>query len=336
MTPRDRVLAALHHEQPDETPYCVFFTQDARERLIRHTGNPKFDETIHNAPLYLNTELPDGWKEIAPGIWQDEFGVQWNRTIDHDIGVVCNTCITPDNLSSYKFPDPGDPARFAQYPQLLRQHPDLFSHANIGFSLFERAWTLIGMENLLMAMVDQPDYVDALLDRIVAHNLALVDGACAHPVDVIHFGDDWGQQNGLIMGPALWRRFIKPRFAAMCARVRQHGKYVSLHSCGCVQSVFPDLIECGLHVFNPFQPEVMNPVEMKKKFGKHLTFHGGISTQKTLPYGTPEQTRQEVRRLIREVGKDGGYIAAPAHCIPGDAKPENILAMIDELNHQGR
>lgn len=336
MTPRERVLAVLHHEQPDETPYQIGFTQDAHVSMVRHTGDPNFDRVLRNALLYLNTELPDGWKEIAPGIWQDEFGVQWNRTIDHDIGVVCNTCITPDNLASYRFPNPRAPARFAAYPDQLRRHPDLVSYANIGFSLFERAWTLIGMENLLMAMVDQPDYVDALLDRIVEHNLALVDGACAHPVDVIHFGDDWGQQNGLIMGPALWRRFIKPRFAAMCARVRQHGKYVSLHSCGCVQSVFPDLIECGLHVFNPFQPEVMNPVEMKKKFGKHLTFYGGISTQKTLPYGTPEQTRQEVRRLIREVGKDGGYIAAPAHCIPGDAKPENILAMIDELNHQSR
>jgi len=336
MTPRDRVLAALHHEQPDETPYQIGFTQDAHASMVRHTGDPNFEQILRNALLYLNTELPDGWKEITPGIWRDEFGVQWNRTIDHDIGVVCNTCITPDNLSSFQFPNPSDPARFNHYPQHLRQHPDLFSYANIGFSLFERAWTLIGMENLLMAMVDQPDYVDALLDRIVAHNLALVDGACAHPVDVIHFGDDWGQQNGLIMGPELWRRFIKPRFAAMCQRVRKHGKFVSLHSCGCVQSVFPDLIECGLHVFNPFQPEVMNPSEMKKRFGKHLTFYGGISTQKTLPYGTPEQTRQEVRRLIREVGKDGGYIAAPAHCIPGDAKPENILAMIDELNHQSR
>jgi uroporphyrinogen decarboxylase len=336
MTPRERVLATLHHEQPDETPYCISFTQDARERLIRHTGDPDFDRALRNAILGLDIQLPDGWREIEPGIWRDEFGVEWNRTIDRDIGVVRNTPITPENVLSYPFPDPRDPSRFAGYPARLREHPDLFSSVCIGFSLFERAWTLIGMENLLMAMMEAPDYVDALLDRIVAHNLALIDGACAHPVDAIHFGDDWGQQTGLIMGPDLWRRFIKPRFAAQCARVRQYGKFVSLHSCGCVQSVFPDLIECGLHIFNPFQPEVMDPFEMKKRFGQHLTFHGGISTQKTLPYGTPEQTRQEVRRLIREVGNKGGYIAAPAHCIPGDAKPENMLAMIDELNHQSR
>ena len=334
MTSRERVLAVLNHEQPDEIPYQVGFTQDAHARMVEYTGDPQFDRVLHNALLYLDTGLPDGWREVAPGIWQDEFGVQWNRTIDHDIGVVCNTGITPDNVLTYPFPDPRDPARFAGYSERMRQHPDLLSYANIGFSLFERAWTLIGMENLLMAMVEQPDYVDALLDRILAHNLALIDGICAHPVDVVHFGDDWGQQNGLIMGPELWRRFIKPRFAAMCARVRAHGKWVGLHSCGCVQSVFPDLIECGLHIFNPFQPEVMDPVEMKKRFGDRLVFYGGISTQKTLPYGTPEQTRQEVRRLIREVGRGGGYIAAPAHCVPGDARPENLLAMIEALNRQ--
>lgn len=148
------------------------------------------------------------------------------------------------------------------------------------------------------------------------------------------FGDDWGHQTGLIMGPKLWRQFIKPRIKQMYGLVKSKGKFVFIHSCGKVNEIFPDLIECGLDVFNPFQPEVMDVFEMKKKYGSSLSFYGGISTQRTLPYGTPAQVRDEVKRLLDVVGKNGGYIAAPAHDIPADAKPENIAAMIEVLRNQ--
>jgi uroporphyrinogen decarboxylase len=147
------------------------------------------------------------------------------------------------------------------------------------------------------------------------------------------FGDDWGSQQGLIMGPRLWDAFIRPRVRDMYQAVRARGKYVFIHSCGKVQSLFPALIDCGLHCFNPFQPEVMDAFDMKRRYGARLSFYGGISTQKTLPYGTPGQVREEVRRLLHEVGKDGGYIAAPSHAIPGDAKAENIAAMIEVLRN---
>jgi uroporphyrinogen decarboxylase len=98
--------------------------------------------------------------------------------------------------------------------------------------------------------------------------------------------------------------------------------------------LFPDLIECGLDVFNPFQPEVMDVGEMKRRFGDRLTFFGGISTQQTLPYGTVQQVKDEVKRLLDVVGRNGGYIAAPAHGIPGDARPENVIAMVETLQSQ--
>jgi uroporphyrinogen decarboxylase len=101
-----------------------------------------------------------------------------------------------------------------------------------------------------------------------------------------------------------------------------------------VEEIFPDLIECGVDVFNPFQPEVMDVFEIKKKFGDRLSFFGGISTQRTLPFGTVKQTKDEVRRLIESIGKNGGYIASPAHAIPADAKAENIAAMIEVLQNQ--
>ena len=134
------------------------------------------------------------------------------------------------------------------------------------------------------------------------------------------------------MGPKLWEEFLKPRLARQYGAAKAAGKFVTIHSCGMVQEVFPQLIEIGLDCFNPFQPEVMDPYEMKRLYGDRLSFWGGVSTQKLLPYGTVDEVRAEVRRLIAEVGRDGGYICAPAHGIPGDAKPENIMAMIETVN----
>ena len=101
-----------------------------------------------------------------------------------------------------------------------------------------------------------------------------------------------------------------------------------------MDEIFPELIECGLDMFNPFQPEVMDVFEIKKKYGDTLSFYGGISTQRTLPYGTVDEVKDEVKRLIDIVGKNGGYVASPAHAIPADAKPENIAAMIEILQNQ--
>lgn len=271
------------------------------------------------------------WLQISG---KTSLGVRWNRSIDKDIGVVCNRKVTPATVSEYVFPDPHAPSRYQHYDAVIAKHPDRFIIANLGFSLFERAWTLAGMETVLMHMVDRPEFVHQLLDRIMEYNLAVIDEACTHDIDGMMFGDDWGQQTGLIMGPHLWRRFIKPRIREMYTRVRGYGKYVFIHSCGKVDEVFPDLIECGLNVFNPFQPEVMDVIDIKRRYGSQLTFYGGISTQRLLPYGNPDEVRAEVRRLLREVGKNGGYIAAPAHSIPGDARPENVAAMMEVLHDQ--
>lgn len=334
MTNKERVLASVRHQQPDKIPYCIGFTQKARQRMAAYYGDPNFTKKLNNCFMTLGTSPKNAWHETAPDIWEDEFGVRWNRSVDKDIGVVCNCRVTPDTLDEYVFPNPDDPSRYENYPVLIAGHQRHCIQAAIGFSLFERAWTLAGMENILMAMVDKPGFVHELLDRILDYNLKIIDRACCYPIEVMHFGDDWGQQTGLIMGPGLWREFIKPRLRQMYGRVKAKGKIVSIHSCGKVDEVFPDLIEIGLDIFNPFQPEVMNVFEMKHKYGDRLSFYGGISTQQTLPFGTVRQVKDEVRRLLDEVGKNGGYIAAPAHSIPGDAKPENIAAMLDLLNNQ--
>ncbi|MBN1446148.1 MAG: hypothetical protein JW957_08610 [Candidatus Omnitrophica bacterium] len=325
----------LKHFQPDRIPYNITFTLPARENTARFYENPDFESELGNCFTFLGVSRKKEWIEAGKDIWEDEFGVQWDRSIDKDIGNVCNQVITPDNLKKHVFPNPDLPERFDGYPDAIRNKKnETFIVASMGFSLFERAWTLAGMENLLVYMMTEKKFVHTLLDRILAFNLRIIEHACSYDIDVMRFGDDWGQQNGLIMGPALWHEFIKPRVKQMYAAVRSKSKYVMIHSCGKVDELFPELIEIGLDIFNPFQPEVMDVFDMKKKYGDKLSFYGGISTQKLLPYGTVAQVKDEVKRLLDVIGKDGGYIASPAHDIPKDAKPENIAAMIDALRSQ--
>jgi uroporphyrinogen decarboxylase len=219
-------------------------------------------------------------------------------------------------------------------PHFLETNPDRFRLYSIGFSLFERAWTLRGMENLMMDMYDEPRFVDELLDAILEYHLEMLGDALKYEIDGVMFGDDWGQQNGLLFGPRLWRRFIKSRIAKLYRVTKTAGKAVFIHSCGKVQELFPELIELGLDVFNPFQPDVMDPYAIKRQYGSQLCFYGGVSVQKLLPFGTPEQIREEVRHLIAEVGRGGGFIIGPSHDMPGDIPLENLIALIDTIRDQ--
>jgi len=334
MTPRERVLATLEHRQPDCTPYHLTFTAPAREKMKLHYGDPDFEASLGNCLAILRTRLPERKLAGRPGVWEDEFGVRWDRRVDTDIGTVCNRRVTPETLGRYRFPDPRAPARFERFLAALREKGDRFAVATIAFTLFERAWTLAGIEELLMAMVLDKPFAHRLFDRILEYDLEVVRQALRFDVDGVRFGDDWGGQRGLLMGPALWREFIKPRVAALYGLVKSQGKRVFIHCCGKVDELFPELIESGVDVFNPFQPEVMDVEQMKRRYGDSLTFFGGISTQKALPYGTVAEVKEEVRRLLDRVGRRGGYIAAPAHDVPKDARPENVAAMIEVLKDQ--
>ena len=334
MTNKERVHAALRHQQPDKTPYVIGFTQKSAAAMVAHCGNNEFLKKIDNCFHGVGAVPGPKAKWLDQNTWQDEFGVHWDRSVDRDIGNVCNLLIPERDLSGLELPDPHTPDKFKGFAEQCARGQGRFVQFGIGFSLFERAWTMRGIANLFMDMVEDADFVDEFLDAICDYNVALVQQAVKHPIDSVHFGDDWGSQRGLLMGPKLWRRFIKPRLARQYGAAKEAGKFVTIHSCGMVQEVFPDLIEIGLDCFNPFQPEVMDVYEMKRVHGGKLSFWGGISTQKLLPYGTPDEVRAEARRMMKEVGRNGGYILAPAHSIPGDAKPENILALIETVNEQ--
>jgi len=332
MTNRDRVLTALIFEKPDYTPHCVAFTWQMYQKMIAHTGNPHYYATLNNHIASVDVGKPE--KEIRPLFFEDEFGVVWNKSgADRDIGVVDFYQLKEtEDLNSFQLP-PVDEAHIReQMETLMRDKGDNFSMASIGFSMFERAWTLRGMENLLCDMITEPEFVEELLEKITRRILKILDIMLEYDVDSIYFGDDWGQQKGLIMGRPHWVRFIKPCMARLYGRVHQAGKYVAQHSCGDIRDIMDDLHEIGLNMYNTFQPEIYGYDYAKKIHGK-ISIWGGISTQRDLPYKTPDEIRAVTRELLAAF-PHGGLVAAPTHAVPGDVPPENILAMMDVLQGQ--
>ena len=332
MTKREVVRLVLEGRRPPYVPWNIGLTEEARAKLQRHLGRTDLEGVLQNHFLGLGNAI-GFFTDLGGHCVQDVFGVVWDRSIDRDIGNV-QGCVLPEpTLTGYEFPDPLDRRLFADIPERIRQFGDRFRVFQIGFSLWERAWTLRGWSNLMMDFHDHPDFVHDLLNRIADYNVAQVHEALKYDVDAIYFGDDWGMQRGLQMGPRLWRAFIYPVLKRMYGVVRQAGKFVMIHSCGDVDELFDDLIEIGLNCFNPFQPEVMDVISLLPRYRGRLAFHGGLSTQRTLPYGSTADVRRETETLL-ELGRDGGYIFAPAHDVEGDVPVENMMAFIEVVQRQ--
>ena len=193
-----------------------------------------------------------------------------------------------------------------------------------------------GFENALMDAAAEPDFYAELLDRLTELYLAFADHVASFPVDAIFFGDDWGGQRGVLLGPDRWRKFIKPRWAKLYDAAHAAGKITMSHCCGSVADVMGDIVEMGLDVLESIQPEAkgMNPYELKKQWGDKITFWGGLGSQSILPFGTPAQIKQEVAKLCRQMGSGGGYILAPAKPLQPETPIENVLAAIEAFNNQ--
>ena len=332
MTKREVVRRVLEHQRPPYVPWHFSFTEEARDRLVEHYGTEDLDPVLGNHLLELGNAI-GFFEDLGDHRVRDVFGVVWDRTVDRDIGIVEEPVLPEPSLEAYEMPDPLDERIFADIPARIAAGSDRFRVFQVGFSLYERAWTLRGMESLMMDLCDHPGFVHQLLRTIADYNITQVGRAVEYDIDGVYFGDDWGQQRGLQMGPVAWREFIAPELKRMYAAVRDAGKYVFIHSCGDVDELFDELVDLGVNCFNPFQPEVMDVDALMEEYRGRLAFHGGLSTQRTLPYGRAEDVRAGTAHLISQGGR-GGYILAPAHAVEGDVPLENMLAFIDQAQGQ--
>jgi len=302
--------------------------------MIAYLGDPEFEKKLGNhIEIRRCMDFPT---ETEKGLFRDEFGVIWDRRDGSDIGIPYNTVLKEAKLDGFTFPKPVVSEIRREMKELSELPDDVFKMVNVGFTLYERAWSLRGIENLLVDMLLDEDFVSELFDKIVAYNIACMDEVLKTGVqfDAFYFGDDWGYQNGLIMRPEIWRKIIGPRVALLLEYAKKHDKYTFFHSCGNILELFPDLIDAGLDAYDTFQPEIYNIREVKKTFGKKLSFLGGISTQCLLPCESPQVVYARTREIMEIMGESGGFIAAPTHDIPHDVPPENIMAMIEAFKNQ--
>jgi uroporphyrinogen decarboxylase len=323
---------ALEWENPPYVPWNINFTIPAREKLQAYYPGRDLEDVVQNHMVNVGYDIYF-YEDIGNDCVRDNFGVVWDRSVDLDIGIVKGQLLEQPSLAGYIFPDPLAPYVFANVDDQLKKYGDRYRIFGIGFSLYERAWTMRGLQTLMTDFYDNPRFVHALLNSIADYNIAQINAILKYDIDAVMFGDDWGQQHRLQMGPRLWHEFIYPVLKRMYGTVVRAGRKVFIHSCGDVDELFDDLVGIGLNCFNPFQPEVMDVFSLMEQYRGRLAFHGGLSTQRTLPFGNVEDVRQAAHRLLA-AGQAGGYIFAPAHAVEGDVPLENMLAFIEILQSQ--
>jgi uroporphyrinogen decarboxylase len=235
---------------------------------------------------------------------------------------------TPEHLPSTI--GTGDYEAFFQKVGYLKENYDVYLLATIWGSHFEKAYFSRGIENFLADLAGNPEWSQELLDMIVRKNIVMLENFLnTKEVDGVLLGSDWGTQNDLIMSPDCWRRMIKNGEKQEYDLVKKYGKDIFVHSCGNIEKILDDLVEIGLQGLNPIQPECMDIYRIKSIYGDKLTFFGGISTQQTLPYGTPQEVIREAEKIIKALSANGGYITAPSQEIQTDVPYENVKTLID-------
>jgi uroporphyrinogen decarboxylase len=240
-----------------------------------------------------------------------------------------------EEFERYPYPDPVKDYGWEEIPERVDQlkQQDLVVVAPMATTIFEIAWYLRGMERFMIDMLTAPELASYHMDRITDIRCECARRYAYAGVDILHVGDDVATQLDMMMSPELWRKYLKPRLKKVidAAREVKEDIIIDYHSDGNVQKIIPDLIEIGVDILNPVQPECMDLVGLKERFGDKLSFRGTIGTQTVMPFGTPEEVDEVCREMIQKVGKGGGFILAPTHVIEPEVPWENIEAMINAV-----
>lgn len=367
MTSRERVLRGLDHQETDRIPIDFGGTisssismtayTNLKKTLKIHTPTRVLETTFQLAeieeevflaigadtrPLYGNP--PEGKNRITEkGTYLDE----WN--IEHVMsssGLYYENTAPPlrnaviGDLDAYPWPDPSDPSRCRGLKEraiALRESPYAVCGAPNHFGrIFEQAWQLRGLEQFLVDLYEAPEFATALMSRILEIQKVRWDDYLREAggyVDVVRIGDDMATQSGPIMAPDMYRRLVKPFHGEYIKFIKERtDAKVFFHCCGAVTDLVDDFLEIGVDILNPVQVTAagMEPEILKERFGSRITFWGGVDSQNTLPRGTPERVRREVRDRIEVLGRNGGYVMCPVHNIQADVPADNIIALYDE------
>jgi uroporphyrinogen decarboxylase len=356
MNSRDRVRKTLAHEKPDRPPADGFFRAEVWASLRAHFGTTDDDRimdalgfdfrraVLEPSNAFASTAVPapvsigvgSGTRNLVRilpnGVFEDDRGLR--RVIDSEekyFHYISPPLEHADTLDAYAFPDPDLPERYAHLRQQVQRYKDRFMIQIETGNMFRDAWELRGFERFLIDMYDNPAFVTRLLDRIAEHKIAEVTHMIEQGADIIQMAGDIATEKQMMISPKWWRTEIKSRLAQVVMATRRPDVYYYFHSDGAMQTVIPDLIEIGFDIVDPMQPECMDLIALKRVYGSRITFHSTLSSQHTLPFGTVDDVRAEVRARKRDLGQDGGLILAPSNVVQHDVPLQNLLALYDEI-----
>jgi len=354
MKPRDRVLTALNHEQPDRCPLQVSFTPEFARRLETDLRlkdlrghNPHGGGNLYELERILGEDMlltSVGWANSyyqQEGSYTDEWGVGWKSIGygtpfgDGRYTEICSHPLAEDRaIETYRAPDPQRPELYRDAQRMIAAFGKEYWIVGVTVTtIFETAWALRGFSRLLMDLALNPELAERILDIPLRYHLAAARRLVELGVDMIWTGDDVGAQRAMQISPEMWRRFFKPRLARFFGELKalNRGLKIAYHSDGYIEPIIPDLIEIGMDVLNPVQPACMDPAALKRKYGRRLCFWGSLDEQRTLPFGTPEDVRHEVLDRLGSLGAGGGLIIGPTHHVQLDTPLANFWAMIDAV-----
>ncbi len=372
MTPRERVVTAMRRQVPDRVPMDLSWglAPGALELFRRETGADSPEEYFKLDVRFVSLELAKGWgttpgvddegtldpaqtqkearfrrylTELATGASITEWGVGHVRGSEyHFVSFVhpLQGAASADDVASYPFPTFDEEWRVER---LKKQIDDDHAHGlcvggMAASTIFEISWQLRGMELLLQDLILRPDLAAALLDDVTARRCRMARTLTRLGVDVLVVGDDVATQQGMMISPEMWRSWLRPRLTQVIAAARSvRGDILVLyHSDGNLSAIIPELIEIGVDILNPVQPECMDPAALKFQYGDRLSFWGTIGTQTTMPFGTPQQVKEEVRCRMETVGQGGGLLMGPTHSLQPDVPWANIVAFFEAVEEYGR
>lgn len=336
MTGRQRIQMSMAHQEPPLVPLNLMFSPPALAALQAYLGVEDVDSALgvdillvgprQGKPLYASPA------DYGPTI-TDQWGVVWS-TSDIDRGSPIGPCVAEPELELVPRPDPNDPRRFEGMCDALAAERERYRVIACG-DMWERAGFMRGLHHLLLDVAVRPDFVGGLLDILCDYIVATMENVKDFPSECIFLSDDYGMQRSLMISPGDWRKLVRPRFQRFVDASHRAGKAAMLHSCGAVTELVPQFIECGLDILHPIQPEAVDVFALKREYGGEITFCGGISTQNTLPYATPGQVKEEVRRVLDVMARNGGYILEPGITVQADVPPQNVVALVEARNEFG-